>query len=106
MRRTRSAPFAVTLVLILSAHVFTQVRSTDALANRRTRPERTDFAETSRYDDVTSFLGTVDGASNLVHLTNFGYSFEGRSLPLAVVGRIADARPDTVRRSGRLRVFI
>jgi hypothetical protein len=106
MRRTRSALFAATLVLILSAHVFTQVRSTDALANLRTRPERTDFAETSRYDDVTSFLATVDGASNLVHLTNFGYSFEGRSLPLAVVGRIADARPDTVKRSGRLRVFI
>ena len=52
------------------------------------------------------FLATVDQASDLVHLTSFGYTFEGRSLPLAVVGRVPDATPATVRASGRLRVYL
>lgn len=77
-----------------------------SLATLQTRAERTDFVETSRYDDVQQFLRTVDEASPLVHLTSFGYSFEGRTLPLVVVGRVADARPETVRASGRLRVYL
>jgi hypothetical protein len=107
MRRSRSRFFLAAIPLLLFADAATaQVSSTNTLASLRTRPERTDYAETSRYDDVMSFLTTVAGASNLVHLTSFGYSFEGRSLPLAVVGRVADARSDTVKRSGRLRVYI
>ncbi len=90
----------------MPASALAQARPADPLSTLRTRPERTDYAETSRYDDVVSFLTTVGRASNLVHVTSFGYSFEGRSLPLAVVGRVADARPDTVKRSNRLRVYI
>jgi hypothetical protein len=71
-----------------------------------TRAERTNYVETSRYEDVVTFLETVAKASPLVDTTTFGYSFEGRPLPLAVVGRIPDARPATVRGSGRLRIFI
>jgi hypothetical protein len=73
---------------------------------QKTRPETTDYVETSRYEDVVSFLNTVAKNSRLVHLTTFGYSFEGRALPLAVVGRVADAKPATVRASGKLRVYI
>jgi hypothetical protein len=32
-----------------------QVRQTPALADLKTRPERTNYQETSRYDDVVSF---------------------------------------------------
>jgi hypothetical protein len=77
-----------------------------ALATLQTRAERSNFAETSRYDDVLSFLEVVDAASPLVHLTSFGYTFEGRPLPLAVVGSVASATPDVVRASGRLRVYV
>ena len=83
-----------------------QVRNATSLSTLKTTPERTNFTETSRYDDVVAFLRSVAQASNLVHLTSFGYSFEGRSLPLAVVGRVADARPETVKASGKLRVYI
>lgn len=76
------------------------------LAQLKTRAERSNYTETSRYDDVVSFLRTVDAASPLVHFTTFGSTFEGRSLPLAVVGRIADGRPETVRASGKLRVYV
>jgi hypothetical protein len=77
-----------------------------ALDTLTTRAERTRYVETSRYDDVIGFLTTVDGASPLVHLTSFGYTFEGRSLPLAVVGRVSAPTPEAVRASGKLRVYI
>ena len=72
----------------------------------QTRAERTNFVETSRYDDVVAFLDTVGKQSPLVHNTTFGNTVEGRALPLAVVGRINDATPRTVRASGKLRVYI
>lgn len=81
-------------------------RPDSPLETLQTRAERSSFTETSRYDDVRAFLATVDEASPLVHVTSFGYTFEGRSLPLAVVGRVADARPASVKASGLLRVYV
>ena len=80
--------------------------SISSLSQVKTRAERTDYIETSRYDDVITFLDTVAKGSSLVHVTRFGYTFEGRSLPLAIVGRIGNATPQAVRSSGRLRVYI
>src|SRR5436853_7230706 len=79
---------AVLLSLLLTVSVFAQVK---------TRAERTDYIETSRYEDVVAFLNAVTQASPLVHTTTFGYSFEGRPLPLAVVGKVPDAKPATIR---------
>lgn len=77
-----------------------------ALSQLKTRAERTDYRETSRYEDVVSFLNTAAENSELVHLTTMGYTFEGRPLPLAIVGRVSDFRPETVKSSGKLRVYI
>lgn len=71
-----------------------------------TRPERTGYLETSGYDDVMAFVRAADAASTRLHLTSFGYTLEGRALPLVVVGRVRDASPEAVRQSGKLRVFI
>lgn len=71
-----------------------------------TAPERTDFRETTRYADVVGFVETVAEASPLIHLTTFGYTFEGRALPLAVVGHVDDASPEAVRASGRTVVYV
>jgi hypothetical protein len=92
-------------VVLASMYVAAQSAPGPSLATLQTRAERSNFAETSRYDDVVAFLETVDRASPLVHVTSFGYTFEGRSLPLAVVGTVSDARADTVRSSGKLRVY-
>jgi hypothetical protein len=51
-----------------------------------TRPEATNYAETSRYEDVISFMKAMAAASPRIHLTTCGYTFEGRPMPLAVVG--------------------
>jgi hypothetical protein len=71
-----------------------------------TRPERSGFVETSSYDDVMRFLGAVDQASPHIHLTSFGYTLEGRALPLVVAGRVRNATPQAVRAGSQLRVFI
>ena len=71
-----------------------------------TVPERTAYRETSRYADVMSFLTAVDAASPRIHLTTFGYTTEGRALPLAIVGDVANATPEAVKASGKLRIYI
>lgn len=71
-----------------------------------TRPERTAYRETSRYDEVVGLMEAADRASPLIHLTTFGQTNEGRALPLAVVGRVADASPVAVRASGKTVVYL
>jgi len=93
-------------VVVTTASLVAQSGQGAQLKGLLTRAERSSFTETSRYDDVQRFLATVDEASELVHVTPFGYTFEGRSLPLAVVGRVPNATPAAVRDSGRLRVYI
>ena len=44
--------------------------------------------------------------SERIHATSFGSTVEGRPLPLAVVGDVADARPASVVGAGRLRVWL
>jgi hypothetical protein len=97
MIRTRDLLTGLVLCTVWSYVVLSQVQ---------TRAEKTNYIETSRYDDVVSFLNTVAKGSRLVHVTSFGYSFEGRPLPLAVVGRVSDASSRAVRASGKLRVYI
>jgi len=76
-----------------------------ALRALKTRPERTNYAETSRYQDVIDFMNTVDAASPRIHLTSYGYTFEGRALPLAVIGA-KDASPEAVKASGKTRIYV
>jgi len=76
------------------------------LSGLLTAPERTGLAETTRHAEVVRFMETVAHASPLIHLTTFGYSLEGRSLPLAVVGHVEDPSPEAVRESGRTVVYL
>ncbi|MBZ5499820.1 MAG: peptidase M14 [Acidobacteriia bacterium] len=71
----------------------------------KTRPERTNYAETSRYQDVMDFMDAVAAASPQIHIITFGYSFEGRALPLAVIGA-KDASPEAVKATGKTRIYV
>ena len=70
-----------------------------------TRPESTNYVETSRYDDVVSFMKTMAKASPQIHLTTYGYTYEGRALPMAVIGA-SDAGAASVLATGKTRIFI
>jgi hypothetical protein len=71
-----------------------------------TRPERSDYRETSRYADVIDFLDGLEGRHPILAFTSFGYSEEGRALPLAVFGDLPDASAASVRSSGATRVLV
>ena len=81
-------------------------RAQEVLRDLTIRPERTGYRETSSYADVMAFLGDLAARSDLVRVTPFGYSSEGRPLPLVVVGRVPSATPEAVRESGRTVVYV
>jgi len=70
-----------------------------------TRAERTDFRETTRYDEVMEIAGRLAERSPDIHLTTFGYTTEGRALPLLVVGA-PDASAAAVRATGKTRIYL
>jgi hypothetical protein len=99
-----SRTFAIiVLTLLLSPRAGFQPGS--AVTSIRTVPENTGFRETSKYEDVMRFLQAIDKASDRVHLTTFGTTVEHRALPLAVIGA-PDATARSVRRTGKLRVYV
>jgi hypothetical protein len=69
--------------------------------------ERTSFKATSKYEDVVKLMKAADAASPIIFYTTYGTTYEGREMPLAVVGTgLKDASPASVRASGKLRVHI
>lgn len=70
-----------------------------------TRPERTNYEETSRYDEVIAYMRQMAAASPQIHLTTYGYTYEGRPLPLAVIGA-PGATAAQVLATGKTRVYI
>ena len=94
------------IVCAIGAAMWPTIGQAQLLDDVFTRAERTNYAETSRYEDVMEFVRTVADASPLIHFTTFGYTFEGRAMPLLVVGDVASALPDDVRSSGKTRVYV
>lgn len=70
-----------------------------------TRAERSAFVETSTYADVMEMVEELAAASDEIHLTSFGYTNEGRRLPLLVLGA-PNATPAAVRATGKTRVYL
>lgn len=75
-------------------------------ASLLTRAEETDFRETTRYDEVMGFVREIARVDPDIRLTTYGYTSEGRPLPLLVVGSAGDASPEAVRATGKTRVYI
>jgi hypothetical protein len=106
MKTISSVAIGLLLLAPASPSSQTQTRAASPLASLKTRAEKSGYRETCRYQDVVEFMEAVgQAAPKLVHLTTFGYTNEGRALPLAVVGA-PDASPDAVRKTGKLRVYI
>ncbi len=70
-----------------------------------TRPELTDYAETSRYDEVIAYMKQMAAINPAIHLTTYGYTFEGRPMPLAVIGA-PGASAEQVLATKKTRVYI
>lgn len=72
----------------------------------RSRVERSDYKETSRYTDVMEFIGRLREMSDKVRLETFGKTEEGRSLPLVIMSNPAITTPLEAHASGKPIVFI
>ena len=103
-RRVTGIPTVVLVSFVLLGA--RQLPAQGVPAEPATRPERTGYRETSSYADVMEFVRLLADRSPLVHVTSFGYSYEGRSLPLIVVGRVSAATPEAVRAAGKTVVYV
>ncbi len=109
MIRAISSTLAMLLICITVAtvHPFSAgAQSVGKRAKQLTRAERSEFRETSSYDDVMSFVENVVEASPRLHLTTLGYTMEGRALPVVVVGDVEDASPEAALATGKVRMFV
>ncbi|MEE3136521.1 MAG: M14 family metallopeptidase, partial [Gemmatimonadota bacterium] len=70
-----------------------------------TRAELTDFTETTSYEEVMALSKSLAELSENIHLTTFGYTNEGRALPLLVVGA-PGASAAAVLGTGKTRVYV
>ncbi len=73
----------------------------------KTVAESSDYRSTSTYAEVVGFMKIVDDASPNIRVVSYGTTYEGRVMPLAVVGTgLKDANPASVKATGKLRVHI
>ena len=82
-RRLFALLVAAATAVTAASVTLAQSRPAASLAGLTTRTERSNFTETSRYDDAQHFLATVDQASDLVHVTSRGKSLLGANHPQA-----------------------
>lgn len=108
--RTKRAMLALssTAMLLVGENASAQpAKAATAAASQKwlTRPELTDYAETSRYDEVIAYMKQMAAANPQIHLTTYGYTYEGRPLPLAVIGA-PGASAEQVLATKKTRVYI
>jgi hypothetical protein len=95
------------LIIAAALSLAGQAQQAPRLADLKTTAESSGYKSTSTYDDVVRFMKAVDEASPLVYYTTYGKTYDGRDMPLTVVGAgLKDASPASVRATNRLRVHI
>ena len=102
---TSAAVFLAASALAAQAPASKVLPKSMAGAQWLTRPERTDYAETSRYDEVIGYMKQMAAVNPNIHLTTYGYTHEGRPLPLAVIGA-PGASAAQVLATNKTRVYI
>ncbi|CAN5723670.1 M14 family metallopeptidase [soil metagenome] len=94
-------------MILIGAVVWGAPASAQNVNALRTAPERTDFRETSTYDDVMHWVETVGAASPVMHVDTFGYTLDGRALPLVTIARgLSGWTPEAVRASGKTVIYL
>jgi len=72
----------------------------------QTLAERTDYAQTSHYEDVLRYLENLQTKGAPISIEFIGTSTQGRKIPLVVASRPPVAGPADARRTGRLVVYV
>jgi len=82
--------------------------SRESYAGKRplTRAERTNFAETSHYDDVVAFIDSLKLLGAKISTGSIGRTIEGRELPYVIASRPLVTTPAEARRLNRPIAYI
>jgi hypothetical protein len=103
--RIKKLGFAsLSLTLLLANALTIMPRSLDD--QLKSRAEQTNYEETSRYEDVTRFIGELQKRTDKLRVESFGKTEEGRDLPLMIFSDPPIARPQEARASGKPVIFI
>src|SRR5215831_15902179 len=80
----------------------------ESFAGKRplTRAERTNFTETSHYDDVVVFIDSLKALGAKIATGSIGKTIEGRELPYVIASRPLVTTPAAARRLGRPIAYI
>ena len=76
------------------------------LAGQVTRPERTDFRETSSHADVLAFLDSLQRAGAGIRIGTLGFSPEGKRIPYVIAARPMVSDAGEAQRSGKPIVYL
>jgi len=79
---------------------------TPLLRAQQTRAERTKYAETSLYTDVTAFLDTLQQRGAKIHVGFIGRTTQGRDVPYVIASRPLVTTPLEAKRLGRPIVYV
>jgi len=97
----------VLAIALASACAVVSATQRPSMADLKTTAESSGYKSTSTYDDVVKFMKAVDEASPNVFYVTYGTTYEGRPMPMAVVGTgLKDGSPASGRATGKLRVHI
>ena len=88
---------------ILFAFLFAPALSQE---NLLTVAEATDFASTSRYEDVMRFIGKLEAMSPHIRTEIMGRTVEGRNIPLMVIADPMPLSPSDLKNDPRLVVYV
>jgi zinc carboxypeptidase len=100
-RFRRAGRASVEGVLVLVA-----LHARTPLVAQVTRPERTDFGETSSYADVLSFLDSLQRVASELRVGTLAVSAEGRRVPFVLASHPLVSSPAEAHRSGKLIVYL
>jgi hypothetical protein len=95
-------------VLVVASTLATTGQTQQAVPSQLiTMAEASGYKSTSTYESVVQLMKFAADKSPVIFYTTYGQTFEGRDMPLAVVGTgLKDASPAAVRATGKLRVHI
>lgn len=72
----------------------------------RTRAERTNYTETSRYADVVSFIDSLQALGAAIAVGSIGKTTQGREIPYVIASRPLVRTPEEAQRLGRPIVYV
>jgi len=95
-----------TILMLLAVFAIGPEALADTDGQPQTRAERTDYQETSHYEDVISFIGNLQTRGAPISVQYIGTSTKGRGIPLVIASRPLVASPAHAHRLDKPVVYV